>query len=312
VPNFSFEQMSSCPTTWDEVNLSTGWSKYSNTTSTPDYYNSCAASNTVGIPQSYLLYQKDHRNCGAYIGLVTWTANPNEREHIGIQLIQPLVIGQKYYLSFYTVMGGTDDGTFYYESPSNNIGMRLSTVAYNPTNPAPIDNVTHLRSIPVITDTANWVRISGSIVADSAYSYLILGNFYDDANTDTTTLNCGSCQNLVSYYLIDDVCLSTDSTLCNGGIDLLPCNVSVEENELNNQVNIFPNPTNDFVTVSFKNNQNAQLILFDALGKMVLREEIINESVTKINLTSLPKGYYILKVKSDYNKQIIIKQIVKL
>jgi hypothetical protein len=191
VPNFSFEQKSSCPAFGDEVHLSTGWSKYCASMFSPDYYNSCAPSSTVGVPQSSSIYQQDHRNCSAYIGLVTWSsAFATDRETVGIQLSQPLTIGQKYFLSFYTVMAGSEDASFYYESPSNNIGMKLSTVSYSISNPVPIDNISHLRSVSVISDTANWVRISGSIIADSAYNYLILGNFYNDANTDTTTLSC--------------------------------------------------------------------------------------------------------------------------
>ena len=114
VPNFGFEQYSSCPSMEDQVQFCDGWSKYSNSSSTPDYYNSCSPY-FFSVPQSQALYQPDHRNCGAYMGLATWSFNLTDyREQIGIQLTQPLVIGQKYYLSFYTVMGGTFDTGYYY------------------------------------------------------------------------------------------------------------------------------------------------------------------------------------------------------
>ncbi|TNE52714.1 MAG: T9SS type A sorting domain-containing protein [Bacteroidetes bacterium] len=299
VPNFGFEDYSNCPS-WEEVEKCTGWSKASNSSSTPDYFNACAPSNTVGIPQSFFLYQTDHRNCSAYMGLVTWTNNPNEREQIGVQLSQSMVIGQTYHLSFYSVMGGSDDGSFYYESPSNNIGLRLSTVSYSSSNPAPIDNFSHLRSVSIISDTANWVRISGSIIADSAYNYLIIGNFYDDANTDTTTLNCGNCINNYSYYLVDDVCISTDSTLCNGGIDGLPCTVSVEENNFDKQFTLYPNPANDFVTIQGSFDASFDISVFNSIGQQLYAEE--NANNLKLNISQYNYGLFFIKITSQGNQ----------
>lgn len=302
VPNFGFEQYSSCPTTGDQVEFCTGWSKYSASSTTPDYYNSCSPSNAMGVPQSYFFYQTDHRNCGAYIGLVTWTNNPNEREHVGIQLTQPLTIGQKYYLSFYTVMGGTNDGSFYYESPSNNIGMRLSTIAYSPPSPASINNFAHLRSVSIINDTLNWVRISGSIIADSTYNYLILGNFYDDANTDTTTLNCANCINNYSYYLVDDVCVSTDSTLCNGGVDALPCQVTVEENIFSNHFYISPNPVNEYILINSSLKTPFNIEVYTALGQLLYTEQNINNNNFQIDVSYYTSGFHFIKITSPKNQ----------
>lgn len=301
VPNFGFEQYSTCPTNGDQVQYCDGWSKYSNTASTPDYYNSCSSSSAMGIPQSLFFYQVENRGCSAYMGLVTWSRTvANERENIGIQLTQPLVIGQKYYLSFYTVRGGFNDDS---DTPSNNIGMRLSTVAYSSSNPTPIDNFSHLRSVSIISDTANWVRISGSIVADSAYNYIILGNFYDDANTDTTTLTCGGCNNYLSYYLIDDICISTDSTLCNGGVDLLPCNVSVEEYGFENQINIYPNPANDLINITKEQGvKDINITIYNSLGQTLYTEKKINSNNKQIDIGSYNNGLLFIKIESDNNQ----------
>src|SRR3989337_4111166 len=57
VPNFSFEQYSTCPTGQDQIQYATGWSKYSISTSTPDYYNACAPSSGFGVPKSLACYQ---------------------------------------------------------------------------------------------------------------------------------------------------------------------------------------------------------------------------------------------------------------
>lgn len=305
VPNPSFEQYNTCPNTGDQVQYCDGWTKYCASIFTPDYFNDCASSSTMGIPQNILLYQPDNRNCGAYMGLITWEAGfTDARETVGIQLSSPMVIGQQYYLSFNTVRGGwNNDG----DNPSNNIGMRLSTVPYSMSNPVPIDNFSHLRSVSIISDTSNWVRISGSIIADSAYSYLALGNFYDDTNTDTLTLTCGSCGNTDSYYLIDDVCVSTDSILCNGGIDLLPCNVSIKENGFENEINIYPNPAENLITITKEQDVNdLNITIYNSLGQILFDEENINSYNKQIDISNYSNGLLFIKIESN-NQQYTYK-----
>lgn len=313
VPNFSFEQNTSCPTSYDQIQYATGWSKYSIASSTPDYYNACAPySSGVSVPKGGFCNQIPHRGCNAYTGLITWGSAGNDREYIGIQLSSPLVIGQKYFLSFYTVMTESYAGGNYFGMPSNNIGLRLSTVAYSSSDPAPINNFAHLNSSMVISDSVNWIRIAGSIIADSAYQYVMLGNFFDDANTTTVPYACGSCLNVQSYYLYDDICVSTDSLLANGGIDALSCTVSVPEFSSEDKMSIFPNPSSDFVSISFQDNQRSELVLMDVFGKTVYSEQVNNLSSTTIDLSSYPKGMYVLKIINQKRTQAICKKITKL
>jgi hypothetical protein len=302
VPNFGFEQQDTCEDVPDEIERCRGWLKFSELASTPDYYNACALYHTV--PNSFNGYQQDHRNCSAYMGLVTWSASTNDREHIGIQLSQPLIVGQKYFLSFYTVMAEVIyPNGYHYAMPSNGIGLRLSTVAYSTSNPCPIDNFTHLYSTAIINDSINWLRISGSIIADSAYTYFIIGNFLDDAHTDTLHYTCDSCLNEASYYYVDDVCLSIDSLLCNGGIDNIPCNVGITENVSVNGVNIFPNPISDKINITGKINELIEFVLYDFTGRKTLQQFFTNS--TSVNTEQLAKGIYLYEVR---NKNGVVKK----
>jgi hypothetical protein len=232
VPNFSFEEYTDCPLLDGQSYFASGWSKFSTQGSTPDYYNKCSETTEFGIPQSFICYQEDNRGCNAYIGLGTIVSSSFDREYVGTEINEPLVVGQKYFLSFYTVMGEYVINGNQYGMPSNNIGMLLSTISFSESNPTPTNNFSHLRSESIITDSVNWMRVSGSIVADSSYQYVVLGNFYNDLYTDTIHYNCLDCMNQASYYLIDDICISTDSLLCNGGIELLSCNLSVDKKKL--------------------------------------------------------------------------------
>ena len=45
-----------------------------------------------------------------------------------------------------------------------------------------ITNNPPVYSNTVSMDTLNWTRVFGSFVADSAYTHILLGNFFADAN----------------------------------------------------------------------------------------------------------------------------------
>jgi hypothetical protein len=311
VPNFSFEEYTECLSAGDQVEFATGWSKYSteDLNTTPDYYNACSSPSLVGVPQNFFFYQEDYRHCGAYAGLIVWASDFTDyREQIGIQLSEPLTVGEVYFLSFRTVLGGIYVSDSYYESPSNNIGLRLSTTPYSSSDPAPIDNFAHLHSTSIISDTVNWVRISGSFVADSAYSYVMLGNFYNDSNTDTSTVSCGSCLNKHSYYLIDDICVSLDSTLCNGGIDALPCIVSVAESSIDSPFNIYPNPARDHIKVENGSNTPFDIEIYSSNGLPLYEAQDLAPGSFQVDIDPFSKGMLFVKIRVK-NKNYIYKLI---
>ena len=62
--------------------------------------------------------------------------------------------------------------------------------------------------------------------------------------------------------------------------------------EVSNQINIFPNPTNENVTISIENfNGNIQTEVYDLIGH---RLQVSNE--TTISLRDYARGIYLLKV----------------
>lgn len=308
VPNFSFEDYSSCPMQQDQVHFSNGWFKCSDDISTPDYYNACSPESLAGVPRSFFFYQDDARLCNSYMGLVTWSP-AQDREYIGIELNNPLEIGQKYYLSFKTVMGGSYASGAYYDCPSNNIGIRLSTVPYSESNPSPITNMAHLRTDQVLTDTVNWTQVFGSIVVDSSYRYLMLGNFFDNANTDTITLSCIECFNAYSYYLVDDICVSTDSTFCMNGVGQLPCNVSISDEEPS-RFNVYPNPINDLVNIRFgKTIGQLKIAVHNAFGQLIFKKTLPDFSSRTIDLSHASNGLLLLTL--EYENQSLNYKLLK-
>src|SRR6185503_1370215 len=106
VPNPSFEDTLQCPNfPQPTINYALYWSSYGGT---PDYLNPCA--NIIqplwGVPNNLAGYQYAYSG-NSYAGLITWYVSVIccLRENMGVQLIQPLVIGTKYFASCYISNG---------------------------------------------------------------------------------------------------------------------------------------------------------------------------------------------------------------
>lgn len=56
---------------------------------------------------------------------------------------------------------------------------------------------------PILDDTINWVNINGIYKANGTENYIVIGNFFNDEDTDT--LNMGNDTYPASYYFLDDV-----------------------------------------------------------------------------------------------------------
>jgi hypothetical protein len=68
----------------------------------------------------------------------------------------------------------------------------------------------------------------------------------------------------------------------------------------NDQIEIFPNPANDYLNLHLKEVQisNGYLMIYDALGKS-WKKSVITDGENKIDLISLPYGIYFYNIVSD-------------
>ncbi|MFY9273885.1 MAG: choice-of-anchor J domain-containing protein [Bacteroidales bacterium] len=78
--------------------------------------------------------------------------------------------------------------------------------------------------------------------------------------------------------------------------------VSINDIEIND-INIYPNPASDFVTVS--NAENAEITIINMLGQVVT-SQFANSSCEIVNISNLTNGTYIIRVEND-NKVITKK-----
>jgi OOP family OmpA-OmpF porin len=294
--NPSFEDTLQCPNFPQPfINYATNWSSFGGS---PDYFNICANSSLglLGVPYNGAGYQMP-LNGNAYAGLMTWYVNAGSsiREYQGVQLTQNLTIGVKYFASCY--ISNADSVGF--NSSSNNFGIKFSTVSYSNTAQSIqvlMNNFSHIHSDSVINNKLTWIRIAGSFIADSAYQYLVLGNFYDDAHTIVDTVP--PISQTGSYYYIDAVCVSTDSIY-----DSLWTSIKTLKREIEKE--IFPNPTKDEIWVS--NNYDSKVIrITDIVGKNILTRQLIF-GLNKIEISSIAAGMYLIFLDDKFYKRIIVQ-----
>jgi hypothetical protein len=297
VPNPGFEDTLGCPQGYPDLDPKCqNWKSFR---TTPDYINNC--SSVCGYYNQYG-YQQPHSG-QAYAGVNMYqTTVPDASEHIGVQLSSALLIGTKYYISFYVV------AAYNYSLANiacNKIGALVTTYPYiDPTGMFPLPDTCTIHSESIISDTLSWTKISGSFIADSAYEYLILGNFYRDVYLDTINFPY-QIASQIAYYYLDDVCISTDSIYAETWTNIN------YENQNQNELLIFPNPACDFITISLNNNLSGEIILYNVFGEIVFIEKIENLNELKMDLSALPTGIYFLKIIPDTDKIFYSQKIFK-
>lgn len=294
VPNPSFEQLDACPYATGFVvgDRPLLWYSWLNS---PEYFHNCAlppVDTLVNVPQNGFAYQQAFEG-NAYVGMYAFGTsgggiNPY-REYVGCELTEPMEVGGTYDLSFYTNVA--IDGNYWYTSTAcNNMGM-LFTMQPNfwfeiPGPSFALRNYAHLHSLEVITDTANWTLVSSSFVADSAYQYLVLGNFFGQVQTDTVNLD--QEPSLGAYYFVDAVCVTRAGNDCSFTSD-------VQEQESN--VNLpWPNPADGFMNITVEPGLDWRV--YNAVGQLMAKG-ISRSSELTIPVYRWAEGDYLLRLQGN-------------
>ncbi len=288
VPNSSFEDTIHCPFDVGLLSYCVGWNSYR---SSPDYFNPCSKSSDIGVPLN--AFGRQYAYTGeSYAGLGTSHID-DYREIIGRKLSSSLIIDTKYYVSMRVSLS---DNSYY---ASNNIGITFSTIPFDKMNIPPINNQAKVYTTSVIRDTTDWILLCGSFIADSAYKYIMIGNFFTNSLTDTVTNNqINPFQRGISYYYIDDVCVSTDSSTCNSGLGI--------KSESSVIFNIYPNPSNDLVYIETNSDAKFSYSLFALLGNL-LQSSVADKKMI-IDVSTIPADIYFLQIQ--FNNSIIQKKLI--
>jgi hypothetical protein len=199
VPNSSLETFTSCPASQGQIFYTSNW--FGPSSNSTDYFNKCSVVTVLSPPNCGAGYQET-RSGNAMAGIWAHGGNGNFREYLMSGLTQILKLDTFYHLKFYCVLANNSkltiknlgiaatSNSFAISGPTSNNVINLSTALYN------YDN-------NYLIDTLNWTKIEGIYKANGNEKYVIIGNFKNDASSDTISTSHGNYY--YSYFYIDDV-----------------------------------------------------------------------------------------------------------
>ncbi len=150
-----------------------------------------------------------------------------------------------------------------------------------------------------------------------------------NAITETFTINTTSCYTLtIEDEYGDGICcaygdgsyaLETDdaSQIVLGGTFTdtishtfkLGQGLSIEEEQLNTNLGLFPNPVSDVLTVTVAEFSTIDYVLYNALGQE-LKRGLFNQGVNSLTVSTYAKGVYFIKLRNTENNAFITKKLL--
>lgn len=255
--------------------------------STTCYYGNPQSQSSAGL--------QTPRTGSVMIGMVCQNGGYNE--YIQAPLTTPIVPGNSYQAEMYVSLASKSDFA------SNDLAMYFSDTlildsAFQSSNYVPkiIDTLT-------ITDTANWVLVSGCFTATTPANYIIIGNFVSSCAHETF-LGGGWP---MSYYFIDDISV-TQIPSCD---KMTVCStVGINEAETENKFQLYPNPFSSSTTLrADKILKGVTLTVYNSLGQQVKQIKNISGQTITLYRDNLPSGLYFIRLTQD-NKTLKADKLI--
>jgi hypothetical protein len=213
VTNYSFEDYNCCPVDiagaarWCQPNF---WYSASAVGAYPSYVNACANNIITGVPfnaggggQNF----QYARTGNGYMAMYYYNGM-DSRNYVQIKLSDSLRNGRCYYAEYYinllnTMRLGSNNQSMLFTNNAVYVDTIATPYGVLPANP-------QIQNPFIVTDTLNWVKISGVFTAQGGEQYLTLGNFKNNAQTATQQIqNTG--YNGAAYYIEDVTVVPLDS-----------------------------------------------------------------------------------------------------
>ena len=201
VPNPSFESYSATPIGWfykgkHFTEVMKYWS--SPTAASPDVFGP-----KVRVPAQWAMKgfgQHQARGGKSMAGITAFgceNGKPHCREYLQIQLNEPLVIGQNYYVEFYA-------SCLPRSLMINNLGVYFSEKKVSELMDSRLEFEPQVATENILSgQNGQWSKVSGIFKAETEAEYLLVGNFYADSLTKVREPRTDHLN--YAYYYIDDI-----------------------------------------------------------------------------------------------------------
>ncbi len=289
ITNGGFESFIGCPgsTLGTLINLATPWENATINATGSAIFNVCATSPSVSVPinGSQLDGYQYPASGNGYAGFVAFSSlYPDRRTYIRYPLAEALNIGTNYCLTYYVNLYNKSSSAIdaigaYFSDSALTCTSAACVLKYTPQILNPIGNI--------LSDTLNWMQISGCFVAQGTERFMHIGNF----NADSTTQFIAMPNTLSgAYYYIDDVSLYADTSL------------AIKETVKENSITVFPNPSSNALNISAKKNVH-EVVVSDVRGKIVLQQPFSKN----IDVSYLANGCYFFRCKFEDGESAFAK-----
>lgn len=283
VPNGSFEENYQEPNSIGSIDYCKHW--FNATLCDADYFSTISGSPSSDIPLNAWGYQNAYDG-NHYAGIYIYHKTISYAlDYAETKLTTPL-LSKRYCVSFYVSLADSASGytvnnigaCFSQDSVYNNDCIRLTQ--FNP-------QIINSSSNP-LANKLTWTKVSGTFLAQGGEQYLILGNFNLPENDDTAFVGSSgnNWNNYYGYIYIDSITV----TLCD--------DVGIEEKPID-KIDIYPNPTQDFVNVEISGNYKAtQLNIYNLTGQLISQKQLTQPN-EQIPIPELGNGMYIFVIQND-------------
>ena len=291
VPNPGFESINTFPSVYGEWCATQNWYNlngdcpHNGGFGTPDFFHTMGEG-FLSLPNTGLCTINPHSG-EAIMGIVAWAESiPNFREYLFATLEEPLEIGATYHVSFHYSNG--ESNLEYGGYGTDGIGILFSMDTLVQVSDEPLNLMPQLQvEAPLYSNT--WKKVSFEFVADAAYPYFTIGNFFDD---NESTIEQFQIINLeAAFYYLDDFCIAKDSMDCELTTSLSPLPSSVD-------CQVFPNPAKEQIHIQLNTTQSGPYLfeLFDAMGRRQ-RQIQLTAGEQLIERAGLSAGIYFYQLK---------------
>jgi len=213
VTNGNFETYTQLPNYYAQSCYATGWNSPSGSCNlivgqgSPDYYHLWGSSGAQP-PNTWWADVMPYAG-NAMEGFAGYynSSGTSYREYIQYQLSSPMIPGTVYEVSYFLTNGITSIHGY----GCNHIGAYFSTTPITQAGGAPIPVVPHVED-PGVFFSNTWQKKTFTFIATAPYTFVTIGNFYNNANTTIVQFVFPSTL-VAAYYYIDDVIVQAVSPL---------------------------------------------------------------------------------------------------
>ncbi|MBV1924349.1 MAG: T9SS type A sorting domain-containing protein, partial [Flavobacteriaceae bacterium] len=276
----------------------------------------------------YLGYARVHKSINSGI---SWTAIS---QSFGGDLSQMKVAASNSQV-MYASRGGfvykTDDGGATDWTQLPNPGGLINSIAIHPNNPNKIAIATTSFTNPVVVSVdggATWINYKFNLPAFSALSLvwddngkegLYLGMNYGLFYIDDTFAEWQVYNNNLPNVIVNELDINNVTNMLYAGTygrgiwasPLVDEVAGVEDLLSQDQVSVYPNPTNSEINIIVQQQVEADIRIFDVLGKLMVYQADIDLGNTNhtIDVSNFTNGIYFVRINS--NAGTITKKIMK-